>query len=139
MNVLRIAATIAASMAITISIAYAQKSDFGKRDYDSHCAVCHGVSGKGDGPYKPLLTKTPSDLTILAKNNKGVLPVDRLYQVLDGRMEVAAHGPREMPIWGVGSFYFMLAEPKTDQAAMEMITQGRILAIIDYLNRMQTK
>jgi mono/diheme cytochrome c family protein len=130
---------IIGGMVIGISSGYAQKSDFGKRDYDGHCAVCHGVNGKGDGPYKPLLTKAPSDLTVLAKNNDGVLPVSRVYQVLDGRLEIAAHGPREMPIWGVGSYYLMLADPVTDPSAVEAIVQGRILAIIDYLNRMQTK
>ncbi len=139
MNVPRIAATLAGSMVISISFSYAQKSDFGKRDYDGRCAVCHGVSGKGDGPYRPLLTTAPSDLTILAKNNNGVLPVSRVYQVLDGRLEIAAHGPRDMPIWGVGSYYLTLTDPAIDQSAVETIVHGRILAIIDYLNRMQVK
>lgn len=40
------------------------------------------------------------DLTALAKNNNGVFPFDRVYQIIDGRREVLAHGPRDMPVWG---------------------------------------
>jgi mono/diheme cytochrome c family protein len=111
--------------------------DFGKREYDSACAVCHGVSGKGDGPYKQFLTKPPADLTILAKKNGGVLPVSRLYNVIDGRWEVLAHGPREMPVFGRG-FAFEPAEPAINPFTAEMSSvQVRILALIDYINRMQ--
>ena len=31
-------------------LGYAQDEDLGKRVYVNRCAVCHGVSGKGDGP-----------------------------------------------------------------------------------------
>ncbi len=36
----------------------------GKVLYDIHCALCHGESGKGDGPIASYLTKfPPADLT----------------------------------------------------------------------------
>jgi len=57
------------------------KLDIGKMEYDSACAVCHGLTGKGDGPLKSQLTKPVPDLTILTKNNKGVFPFDRVYRV----------------------------------------------------------
>ncbi len=38
-----------------------------------------------------LATKLP-DLTMLASNNNGVFPFDRVYQVIDGRAGV--EGPR---------------------------------------------
>lgn len=109
-------------------------SDVGKRQYDSACAVCHGVSGKGDGPYRQFLIKPPSDLTMLAKKNGGVLPVSRLYEVIDGRWEVLAHGPREMPVWGRGFIYLDSADLGSDPLA-----GVRILAVIDYINRLQAK
>ena len=31
--------------------------DFGKRQYDTNCAVCHGATGKGDGLYGELLKR----------------------------------------------------------------------------------
>ena len=38
-----------------------------KESYGQYCAVCHGTSGKGDGPAAVALKKAPTDLTQLAK------------------------------------------------------------------------
>lgn len=43
--------------------------DPGKREFDNSCASCHGSAGKGDGPLVPFLTRSPPDLTLLAKRN----------------------------------------------------------------------
>ncbi len=32
----------------------ADKVNFDKREYNSMCAVCHGIDGKGKGPYAGL-------------------------------------------------------------------------------------
>ena len=72
----------------------------GKAMYTKYCSDCHGVSGKGDGPFAPQLTKKPADLTQLAKKNNGTFPSEQVARFIDGREAVAAHGPREMPIWG---------------------------------------
>lgn len=114
------------------------KLDIGKMEYDSACAVCHGLSGKGDGPLKSQLTKPVPDLTVLAKNNKGVFPFDRVYQIIDGRQEVKAHGPREMPVWGRAfntetSIYFDNYPPQDSESAV----RSRILALTEYLYRLQ--
>lgn len=115
-----------------------EKIDAGKREFESNCASCHGVSGKGNGPVTDLLKKSPPDLTLLAKNNGGVLPVARLYDVIDGA-GVPAHGSRDMPIWGreyrvqAGEHY---GEVPYDP---EAYVRGRILMLIDYLNRIQQK
>ena len=121
--------------------AYAQdkKFDFGKREYDSNCANCHGLKGKGDGPYKPFLTKSPSDLTLLSKKNAGVFPFHSVYAVVDGRQDVAAHGPREMPIWGaqysVKSGEYYMDVPYSSEA----FVRTRILALTEYVSRLQAK
>jgi len=112
--------------------------DIGKMEYDSACAVCHGLKGKGDGPLKSQLTKPVPDLTVLAKNNKGVFPFDRVYQIIDGRQEVKAHGPREMPVWGRAfntetSIYFDNYPPQDSESAV----RSRILALTEYLYRLQ--
>lgn len=114
------------------------KLDVGKMEYDSACAVCHGLTGKGDGPLKSQLTKPVPDLTVLAKNNKGIFPFDRVYQIIDGRQEVKAHGPREMPVWGRAfntetSIYFDNYPPQDSESAV----RSRILALTEYLYRLQ--
>lgn len=87
--------------AFLIAPAFAQqkgeKVDAGKREFEANCASCHGASGKGNGPVSDLLKKSAPDLTLLAKNNGGVLPVARLYDVIEGA-GVPAHGSRDMPV-----------------------------------------
>jgi hypothetical protein len=117
----------------------AEKVDVGKNEYNSACAVCHGLTGKGDdGPLKSLLARPVPNLTVLAKNNNGVFPFDRVFQIIDGRQEVKAHGPREMPIWGnafnnQSSLYFDNYPPKDSESA----ARSRILALTEYLYRLQ--
>ncbi len=131
-----IAMTIASS-GVTTAVA-ADKLDLGKHEYDSNCVACHGNNLKG-GAYVDFLKVTPPDLPLLSKKNGGTFPLERVYNVIDGRQEVKAHGPRDMPIWGrdyqikAGEFY---ADSYYDP---EAFIRGRILALIDYLNRMQAK
>src|SRR6516165_3385346 len=77
-----------------------QQADIGKAEYQSSCAACHGADGKGKGPLSGVLKSTPQDLTVLAKKNNGVFPINAVYEMIDGRKAVEAHGTREMPIWG---------------------------------------
>jgi len=72
----------------------------GKDEYQSQCAVCHGELGKGDGSFNANLNVKASDLTLLSKNNGGVFPFQRIYDVISGTADVVGHGPRSMPIWG---------------------------------------
>ena len=72
----------------------------GKRLFEANCAACHGKTGLGDGPLAGMLTVAPGNLQEIALNNGGNFPFLRIVNMIDGRGEVAAHGPREMPIWG---------------------------------------
>lgn len=120
-------------------ISLADKVDLGKREYDANCAVCHGSKGKGDGPYAGMGEKRVSDLTVLAKKNGGVFPMARVYDVIDGQQEVKAHGPREMPIWGM-EYNIKAAEYYIDVPYdAESYTRARILALAEYLYRLQQK
>ena len=118
----------------------ADKLDIGKSEYDSACAVCHGSTGKGDGPLKSQLVSRVPDLTVLSKKNNGVFPFDRVYQIIDGRQEIKTHGTRDMPVWGrafnmESSIYFENYPPSDTESA----ARSRILALIEYLYRLQTK
>ncbi len=95
--------TVLAVIALLPGATLAQEQSagsLGKAMYTKYCSNCHGVSGKGDGPFAPQLTKKPTDLTQLAKKNNGTFPSEQVAHVIDGRAPVPAHGPREMPIWG---------------------------------------
>lgn len=117
----------------------AEKFDFGKREYDNNCAVCHGKQGKGDGPYAGLGDTRIADLTVLSRNNKGVFPFDRVYQVIDGRQAVKAHGPREMPIWGKRYLEISRESLLDVPYDAESFVRTRVLALTEYLNRLQAK
>ena len=67
--------------------------------YKQHCATCHGLDGRGDGPAAPAMRFMPSDLTSLAMQNHGMFPSERVHQIIEGRGP-AAHGDRLMPVWG---------------------------------------
>jgi len=68
--------------------------------YERHCASCHGLSGQGDGPLATSLTVAPADLTSLARRSGGSFDESAVMMAIDGRLLVAQHGPREMPVWG---------------------------------------
>jgi len=141
-----VAVVVSAGNAAAQNSQNAQGIDVGKAEYFSSCASCHGADAKGGGPVGAVLKQHPTDLTILAKKNNGVFPFDRIYRIVDGRDEISGHGTRDMPIWGYRfvppsnknlklSDDFIYAPP----ASAEGVVHGRILAVIDYLNRIQQK
>jgi hypothetical protein len=137
---LSIAPMAAALIGTSATALAADKLDVGKIQYDTSCAVCHGSAGRGDGPLRSQLVSRVTDLTVLAKNNSGVFPFDRVYQIIDGRQEVKAHGPREMPIWGrafnMQTSVFFENYPAYD---IESSARSRILSLIEYVYRLQAK
>ena len=134
---------IAAGLALQGSAVSAQQkkqADRGKYQYEVSCAVCHGADGKGKGLMNDVLRRSPTDLTILAKNNQGVFPTDRLYEVIEG-VGVASHGSREMPIWGMeyrveDNERYLEARGNYDA---EGLVRARILLLIDYISRIQAQ
>ena len=139
---------IASLTAVFAAAAQAEDFDIGKWEFQSSCASCHGPDAKGKGPVSGQLKVPPPDLTILAKNNNGVFPTEAVYQTISGLRRLAAHGSHEMPIWGfrfnplvsapqdVDPAYWKLLGPEQSQ---DMVVRTRILAVIDYLNRIQEK
>lgn len=141
MKPFRIGAALLGAMFIGVPVTAfsADKLDIGMREYERNCVGCHGTKGKGDGPYMAYLQKSPSDLTVLARKNNGVFPFARVYEVIDGREELPAHGRRDMPIWG--SDYNHKAAPEYDDYNVnrEVFVRARILALTEYLYRLQAK
>jgi mono/diheme cytochrome c family protein len=124
--------------------ASAQDTDVGKTEYEASCAACHGTDAKGNGPISKELKTRPTDLTVLAKNNNGVFPYKMVYEMIDGRNStISSHGTREMPIWGYRYTPLKLRSAEEyiylPPANREAFIYTRIMAIIDYLNRVQAK
>lgn len=115
----------------------AERVDVGREEYRENCLNCHGEAGDGNGPYAHLLNKSASDLTKLTRNNKGVFPFARVYEVIDGREIVKGHGERDMPIWG-NAYRIIAGERYFDVPYNpEVFVRSRILALIEYISRLQ--
>ena len=102
--------------------------------YLRYCASCHGGGGRGDGPLAGSLTKPPSDLTQLAKRSGGAYDERAVMAVIDGRRQVAAHGTRDMPVWGAVFEEEGSGEP---YPAYHSLLQSRLL--VDYLATIQER
>lgn len=121
--------------------AVAADASLGRREYEHNCAMCHGVTGKGNGWLAQHLIVPIPSITQLKKNNGGVFPVARVYEVIDGTKEVKLHGSRAMPVWGRT---FLLDEMQNKFAgtpgqtpAPEDAVRSRILSLIEYLSQLQ--
>lgn len=137
-KLLLLVASLAAIAGCGFAVA-ADGVDLGRHEYEANCVACHGVDGRGGGPFAELLKARIPDLTVLSKNNGGVFPHQRVYRVIDGREAVQAHGPRDMPIWGED--YLERAEKAFFGYGLsrEGFVRSRILALIDYLHRLQAE
>lgn len=128
-------AAFAAFALLTASV-HAQKVEQGtmkrtsvtdaKGMFENYCATCHGRTGVGDGPAAKALAKAPADLTKLSERNKGTFPEVRVKRYIEGLDEVAAHGTRDMPMWGP-----LFRSLERDTAVL------RVQALSDYLKAMQ--
>ena len=98
--------------------------------YKQYCAVCHGADGKGGGPAADALKASPGDLTLIARKNGGHFPEEKFFAILQGDSPVAAHGSQDMPMWG---------PVFRNMSTNTTITQTRMHALLDYVEKMQVK
>ena len=99
--------------------------------YEIYCMDCHGEHGDGSGTAAREPDLDLPDLTRMAESNDGTFPSLRVYEIIDGRVEVEGQLRRGMPVWG-------LAFQARDQDAVEQEeVQGRIQELIQYLRSIQ--
>jgi len=109
------------------------------RDFRAYCAPCHGLDGKGGGPVAVVLKTAPADLTLIRQRHDGTFPSEAIYLKVEGIDMPAAHGSREMPVWGmwftgqaVGERLLLKdAKPAAEEA------RKRIQALVRYLETIQ--
>lgn len=129
-------AALVAALALMVGASVGQAaSDFDRTEYETSCANCHGLTGKGDGVLRRQLAQTPSDLTTLTKRNGGVFPSQRVWEMIDGRtsVEIGPHGTREMPVWG------LVYRAQDTQRQPDWYARNRMASLLDYLARIQEK
>jgi len=103
----------------------------GKTMFKQYCASCHGADAKGRGPATPTLNTRVPDLTTLAKRHDGKFPYEYVASTLRFGPGFAAHGSKEMPVWGPIFQYL----DNYDESA---VTQ-RIKNLCDFLESLQEK
>ena len=104
--------------------------------YGELCAVCHGKSGKGDGPAAGALKKSMPDLTVLASNNGGIFPQESVEDTITGKISTQSHGTVDMPIWGAA---FEGVRPDWKPFRRGALAQQRIHNLTEYLSTIQVK
>jgi len=86
------------------------------------------------------LKRKPANLTVLSKNNNGVFPTSEVHDFIVGTREIAAHGTREMPVWGYvfmfrpGAFAGPFVPLRTPQQV-----EDKVNLLVDYLKSIQRK
>lgn len=68
--------------------------------FAENCAVCHGSSARGDGPWSAGMVPPPADLTRLSFANGGTFPKARILSVIDGYDRTGLPG-QDMPEFGL--------------------------------------
>lgn len=117
----------------------APQRDLGRIEFERNCASCHGLQGKGDGVLKPFLNRSAPDLSGLARSNGGVLPVARIYTVINGGPEATVHGTSDMPVWGT-EYRTRAAEYYGEYPYdPDAFVRARVLALVDYIARLQAR
>ena len=103
----------------------------GKAMYVNYCAPCHGVDGMGAGPVASALKASPTNLTVLSRNNHGKFPDSHIVTVLNNGADVKSHGSVEMTVWGP-----ILGKMNVSNSQDRML---RISNLSRYLDSMQVK
>ena len=110
---------------------HAERIAQGHELYLTYCVSCHGADGNG-GPIAPYLSPPPRDLREIALRAGGMFPRAMVEGWIDGREAVAAHGPREMPVWG----YSFREEMELDENTETHIHE-RVALLVEYLESIQ--
>ncbi|HEX3114210.1 MAG TPA: hypothetical protein VHQ48_01935 [Bradyrhizobium sp.] len=69
----------------------------------------------------------------------GVFPAERISGAIDGRVEIASHGPRDMPIWGMRYSVDAARRFVDIPYAQEAYIRASVLLLVEYLSHIQQK
>jgi len=87
----------------------------GKQLYETFCAVCHGLSGDGDGPLVPLIPNPPA----YRSEHVRALPAGHLFHVItfgSGRMPAYASQVAAADRWSIVAYVQTLQRRQAETA-----------------------
>ena len=122
-------------LAVSALPAAAQDADIGRSHYHSHCATCHGLEGRGDGPMAGVLLIKPTNLTELTAQNGGTFPLKRVVLRIDGRDPLVSHGS-PMPVFG-DFFEGVFDVPIKAPDGQPVLTSRPVVDLVAYLREIQ--
>ncbi len=99
----------------------------GRDLFIGHCAICHGLDGRGQGPLAEAMKIVPADLTQIAAKHEGTFPDAKVSDVIRNGGAVLGHGSRAMLPWGL---YF-------SERHKPAVGKARIKALVAYLKSLQ--
>ena len=106
----------------------AAQTQRGKAIFMEKCASCHNDEARVAA--SDSLGVEPKDLSrIVARRRGNEFPITEIARIIDGRKEVAAHGPRAMPVWG---------EVFEGEALNEQEIRGKLGELVAYLMSIQS-
>ena len=132
---MRTTLTLALALAVVVTGASAQDADIGRSLYHTHCATCHGMEGRGDGPMSGVLLIKPVNLTELTAANGGTFPLERGVKRIDGRDPLVSHGS-PMPVYG-DYFEGIFDVPVKTPAGQPVLTSRPVVNLVAYLLEIQ--
>lgn len=115
--------------------ATAQDADIGRALYHQHCATCHGLEAKGNGPMAGILVIQPTDLTALRSGNEGTFPLERVVRRIDGRDPLVSHGS-PMPVYG-DYFERSFDVPMKAPSGQPVLTSQPVVDLVAFLMEIQ--
>ena len=114
---------------------FAQDADIGRAHYHTHCATCHGLEARGDGPMAGAMVLKPANLRELSASNGGVFPLERVIKRIDGRDPLVSHGS-PMPVYG-DYFEGVFAVPMKLPSGQPILASQPVVDLVAFLMEIQ--
>ena len=125
-------AVVVVLMSLAMATFSTRAESSAKDDYLANCARCHGADGKGDAPRMRAVPGYESvDLTVLAEQNGGIFPRQKVFDSIKGSKRFPAHFVGDMPTWGL-EFQDNPNDPEKHEAV-----QARVSELVDYIESIQ--
>lgn len=123
---------ISAALLCAATPLMAQDAARGAFLFEQHCAVCHGLGLRGDGPMAEVLAVPPPDLTRIAERYDGFPRVGIAWKI-DGRDPLVSHGG-DMLLYG---YVFGDMSVVMRDGSQTLLTSPEVVDLVAFLEREQ--